>query len=146
MSKIEQWRFLVKMEPVGGQPGLAVTIPGWWSRVSGGVKSVAVTREYDGGSKVPDLFVGRPEYSDLTISRNYDSQRDGRMLRTLDRYVGTNTSFQVNVHDVDANLAPTGNRVLYFGVLKSVTDPDIDANSDRPATCQIVLSVYRKSA
>lgn len=130
--KIAQRQFLTK---VAG-------IDGYWATFSGGEPSVEHTRQFDGGSLVPDLLSGNPAISDVTVSRGYDPTRDGPVRAALARALAAGKGFSTTITRTpsDEDFTPMGDPEVYEVKLKSVTPAESDANSADGARMQLVFS------
>jgi hypothetical protein len=119
MSKATKRQFLVTISG----------FPGTWSTSSGGSLSADVTRDYDGGSDVPDLLGGVPTAEDLEISRTFDPVRDLAILEKLRREVGRGR-YTIMKQATDANYNKVGKPMTYSDcLLLGVNDPHSDASS-----------------
>lgn len=131
-GKIAQRQFLTK---VAG-------LDGYWATFSGGEVSVEHTRQFDGGSLVPDLLTGNPSISDITVSRGYSVTRDGPIRAQLARALSQGDSFETTISrtPTDEDYTPIGPPEVYEVKLKTVTPSDADANSAEGARFQLMFS------
>lgn len=118
-------------------------IDGLWATFSGGEASVAHSKQYDGGSLVPDVLSGSPDFSDITVSRGFDPSRDGPVIRTLSRAISQGRSVQTTITrtPTDEDYTPVGQPEVYEVVLQKVTPSEADANSGDPSRIQLVFTV-----
>lgn len=113
-------------------------ILGTWADVEQPVLDIPTSKVRDGGKPEETTF-GRKSYSDLTVSRPYDSARDPAIVKYLMALpVGWKTT--VAVHTCDPNdviLSTQTWRVL----LKTVTPPRGNALSTTNSSVTLVFSV-----
>lgn len=134
MPKIAQRQFVTKVA------GLADN----WATFSGGEPSVEVSRDFDGGSLVPDLTQGNPAISDITVGRGFDPGRDGPIRARLSRLIASGKPFRTTITrtPVDEDLSPTGAEPEVYEVqLRGVTPSESDANSATTARIQLMFAV-----
>lgn len=114
-----------------------VGIPGNWSQSTGGSLTAEVTKDYDGGSTVPDMIGGLPSADDIELTRAFDPVRDLPLMAKLRKQVGRGR-YTVTKQATDANFAKVGKPLTYANcVLLGINDPESDAGSSDVA--QIVL-------
>jgi hypothetical protein len=117
-----------------------VGIPGTWRTSSGGGLTAEVTKDFDGGSNIPDVLGGLPEAEDLEISRTFDPVRDLPIMATLRTQVGRGV-FTVTKQATDANFVKVGKPLTYAGcVLTGMTDPESDASSSDVAEFSLTFA------
>jgi hypothetical protein len=134
VTKVAQRQFLTK---VAG-------FDGYWATFSGGESSVEITREYDGGSLVPDLLGGQPTISDVTVSRGYDPGRDGPIRSKIARAIAAGQPYLTTITRTpcDEDFTPTGGEPeVYEARVRGVTPSDSDANSATAARIQLVCAI-----
>lgn len=108
-------------------------IEGNWRTMTGGGLTSEVTRDWEGGSSVPDLLSGPPTAEDIEVTRTYDSVRDAAIVARLRPLVGRGR-FTLTKQPLDANDFRVGKPITYPNcVLLSVTDPESDASSSDAA-------------
>ncbi len=118
------------------------SMPGPWDTLSGQevTRDVSTMREQAGGPKVPRA--SRQEYSNITLTRMWDQDRDGDLYRKIAKgntYEGTSVTMQEL--DADGNVIP-GAKTVYSGCLVvSAQAPDADANSGDASKLTVVFSV-----
>lgn len=117
-------------------------IDGFWATFSGGEVAVEHTRQYDGGSLVPDLLSGNPTISDITVSRGYDPNRDGPLRSRLSLALAQGKGFRTTITrtPTDEDYTPIGRPEVYEVSLRTVTPSDADANSADGSRFQLVFS------
>jgi hypothetical protein len=92
-----------------------------------------VTRDYNGGSAVPDLLGGIPTADDIEISRTFDPVRDLALLAKLRKEVGRGR-YTIMKQATDANYNKVGKPLTYSNcLLLGVNDPESDASSSDTA-------------
>lgn len=131
MSKNSQRQFLVKVQGIDGN----------FMTKSGGNSSAEVTKAYDGGDNVPDIIPGPREVEDVTVSRGFDPLRDGPILRTMRRLVG---SFEttVTVTPTDRDYVALDEPTVYSpALLVGVNEVETDAGSGDLAAYELTFAV-----
>lgn len=107
------------------------------TRSGGDTDSDIATRKTGQGVK---LYHGRPNHSDLTVSRDYDRERDHELLRRLTRRAG-----RAEMVVIEQPLDEDGNRWgwprMWTGKLKSVNPGEYDSDSDDPRMLELVMVV-----
>lgn len=104
-------------------------VPGTFRTMSGGGAEAEVTRDYDGGSEVPDLLAGVPEYEDIELVRTVDEVADAKWLTRMRQGVGRVTA-TVSRQATDANMVAIGRPTVYPAcLLVGFTEPETDASS-----------------
>lgn len=131
MSKASARQFLVKVDGVEGL----------WATKSGGNVAAENTKVYDGGSLKPDIITNPPTAEDVTVTRPYDPERDGPVLRQLLQLVGS-WETTVSVTSTDANMVAVDQPRVYSNArLTGVQDPEVDAASGDAAVCGLTFAV-----
>lgn len=108
---------------------------------TGGELTSDTTKVFDGGSVQPDVLAGPPQASNIVLTRAYDVDRDGPIIKALKSRVGT---FQatISVTPTDRNLNVTDTPATYpNALLVSLQEPDADASSGDAATYQLEFAV-----
>lgn len=110
---------------------------------SGGGETADVTKYRPGGLAAQITFPSLSEFDDLTITRYWDSGRDGGLLRSVRGRVGSlPMSVTVQALGNDGSpLAGADNRKTYAGKLSGVTEPESDSTSGDAATFELVMVV-----
>lgn len=135
MSKSSARQFLVKVEGVNG----------FFATKTGGNVTSDSTKAYDGGSLIPDLITAPPTAENVTVTRNYDPDRDDDIMRQLLTLVGS-WETTVSVTPTDADLVAVAPPRVYSNArLVGVQEPEVDANSGDPAMfgLEFAISNYR---
>jgi len=131
MAKSAQRQFLIK---VAG-------IDGYFATKSGGNISSDTNKVYDGGSDTPDVLSGPAEADNITVSRSYDLQRDGAVLRRLRKMVGRwETTVSVTATDRDL-VAIAEPQVYPNALLVGLTEPETDASSGDAAEYELEFAI-----
>lgn len=118
------------------------SMPGPWTQVSGQEVSreVSKMKETAGGADV--VMPSRITYPDLTLTRVYDSDRDGALFKRIaSGELFADTSVTVQELDADGNAIPGASKTYSGCVVKSATAPDGDANSQDSASLTVVFTV-----
>lgn len=116
-------------------------IDGYFQTKTGGNISAETSKVYDGGSLTPDIVAGIPDAEDVTISRGYESARDGALVKQLKQRVGTWYT-TVSVQPTDATFVAVGDPTVYSNaLLKGVNEPDVDSSSGDAAVYELVFAV-----
>jgi len=110
---------------------------------SGGGETADVTKYRPGGLAAMITFPALSEFDDLTVTRYWDSGRDGDLLRGVRGRVGSldmTVTVQALAND-GSPLAGAGNRKTYSGKLSGVTEPESDSTSGDAATFELTMVV-----
>lgn len=130
MPKSSQRQFLVTVQG----------IPGTYMSKQGGNIASDVTKAYDGGSSTPDLISAPRDVDNITVSRGFDPQRDGALLRNLRQLVGV---FQttVTVTPTDRDFRAVDSPIVYSpALLVGLNEPEVAADSGDLATYELVFA------
>ena len=131
MAKSAQRQFLIK---VAG-------IDGYFASKSGGDVSSDTNKVYDGGSDSPDVLAGPAEADNITVSRAYDYQRDGAILKRLRKQVGR-WSTTVSITATDRDLVAIAEPQVYpDALLVGLTEPETDASSGDAAEYELEFAI-----
>jgi hypothetical protein len=144
-SKIAQRQVVGFVEPetVGGiaPPSFGVQREGYFAQVSGGEITASVEKVYDGGSIFPETLCAPPEIGDITLTRHYDKDRDGRALQLLRPLVGR-AYYDVTVQELDCDLVVYGTQRSYaMALLVGLSEPEGDSSSGAPTTFSLTFSI-----
>lgn len=105
-----------------------VGLPDAWASRTGGETSVSVTKNWNGGSRLPSLTKGRVELSNLVIGRPYSIVRDRAMIRQLRKDIEAGKQFTLTVQDLDPNDVAIGRAETFTGCLiVRIKAPEYDA-------------------
>jgi len=133
VPKSTQRQFLVK---IGG-------IDGYFATKTGGNITADSSKVYDGGDLTPDVLTGPSTPDNITCGRPYDPMRDGQVLRSLRRRVGSWTTV-VSVTETDRDLVAIGPPVTYpKAVLVGLSEPEVNAGSGDAAEFTLEFAVTR---
>lgn len=119
---------------ISGIPGTS-----FWASKTGGDPSVAVTKDFDGGSDEANISFSRISWSDLVIGRRYDVDRDAALNLALLGQLRTDRV--VTVQPSDASFNAIGPATSYRCTQVAVTTPSVNANGSAPARYQLTFSV-----
>jgi len=112
-------------------------INGYFMTKSGGEVSSESTKVFEGGAKTPEIITSPSDVDNLTVSRNYDPDRDASILAQLRAKVGTERK-TITVQPTDRDLVAIGNPIVYAdAVLVRIAEPEYDANSGDMATYEL---------
>lgn len=115
-------------------------VDGYFATRRGGEVTADSSREFDGGSLVPEVLTSPAQPGDLTVGRGYKPARDDAVLRVLRPRVGRwRTS--VSVQPTDRDLVAVGRPTVYHGILTGVSDPEADSNSGDPARLELTFAI-----
>lgn len=134
MTYISQRQFLVEVDDDN--------IDGYFMQKSGGNSSADSNKIYGGGEKTPYIVTGITDIENITISRAYDSVRDGAMLKVIRPQVGSLTT-SIKVTECTADYEPIpGGQVVYSGcVLVGISEPEYESSSGDAAAVQLEFAV-----
>lgn len=114
---------------------------GYYVTKTGGDISVPVTKAYDGGERNPDLVPGIRDVANVVCGRHFDALRDGPILATLRRQVGTYKA-TISVQPTDADFVPVGAPTVYAdALLTRIGEPAPDAGAGDPSTYELEFAV-----
>lgn len=89
-----------------------------------------------GGMADPVSLGGAVTMGNVTISRNYELDRDHPIIHTLLSLAGR-AMISVCKQPLDINKVPYGRPLIYKGKIKTVTPPEHDSTSSDPAMLEI---------
>lgn len=119
-------------------------IDGFFATRTGGKKTAATTKVFDGGAEDPDIITGPGLYDDVVVGRPFDDDRDDDLVAFLDPLVG-NQWFSIDATPTDGNLVPVGKVRHYRGLLNALTYPDSDAKSGDEAALELTFAISSAS-
>lgn len=130
MSKSAKRQFLIRVDGIDG----------YFAVKTGGRKSVATTKVFDGGSTIADVLTANPLVDDVTISRPFDRDRDMPLIKRLLPVCGT---WDTHIYETptDENLVPAGDPLTYNARLSSVGPVDADAKSGDEVPVELVFAI-----
>ena len=137
-QKLSQRQIVAKIEPV---ETTSPRIDGYFAQVSGGEITAAVEKVYDGGQRFPETLCAPADIGDITVTRHYESERDGTRLEKLRPLVGQ-AYYNVTVTELNCDLEVAETRRIYTEALcVGMTEPDGDASSGAPASYSLTFSI-----
>lgn len=113
---------------------------GVFDRFAGGDVSAAVNKHRPGGMGPEITYLSLPSYSDVTISKVYETQRDHDRVAALHNLVGKAIA-SVTLQPLDDQGNPWGTPRVYQGRLVHVADGGTDSmsNAARMFECGIAV-------
>ena len=127
----------VFFDPPGGGPKVDTGI---WDKMSGGELDSDETKYNPGGMAPPVSLGGRKTTGNVTVSRLYRLVRDHDHVKNWLSYVGR-ASVTVSKQPMDIEGNVYGNPVVYNGILKRLTLPEVDSESSNAGLVEIEVSV-----
>jgi hypothetical protein len=113
---------------------------GVWDTFSGGDVDSEQTNYYPGGMEPPVSLGGRKTSNNVTISRLYRLQRDHDRMQFLFDAAGV-SRMVVKRQPLDIEKNAYGKALVYNGILKHVTPPDLDSQQSGAALLQLEMTV-----
>lgn len=121
--------------------GMTWTDRVWDKKTGGGVDSEE-TKYYPGGMVPPVSLGGRRTVENLVVSRLYRHERDHLIVgQLLDKVGKASMSVQQLPMDINGNEMVGGNAIIWRGILKRVTVPEHDSESNDAALLELEMSV-----
>jgi hypothetical protein len=112
-----------------------------WDKKTGGGVDSEDTKYYPGGMVPPVSLGGRRTVENLVVSRLYRHERDHLIVDDLLKKVGkANMSVQQLPMDINGS-AFDGDPIIWRGILKRVTVPEVDSESNDAALLELEMSV-----
>jgi len=146
MAKTSQRQIVAEIKPVSLGGRQAPRFNGKFAQVSGGEITAAVEKVYDGGALFPEVLCAPPEVGDITVTRHFDSGRDGAALKKLRQQVGS-AYYDVYVYTLNCDLKEAGTERVYAkALIVGLTEPEGDASSGAPSTYSLTFSISAISA
>lgn len=116
-------------------------VPGNFQTKTGGETSSETTKNYDGGSLVPDVLASPAETDNITVSRAYNFARDYQAHAAARKKVGRWRT-TISVTPTDEDLVATGTPTTYpNALLVRVSEPDVDSSSGDVAMFELEFAV-----
>jgi hypothetical protein len=113
---------------------------GVWDTFSGGDVDSDQNQYYPGGMTPPVALGGHKTSNNVTVSRLYRLERDhDRMQFLIDAASQGKMVVKRQPLDLDGNTY--GKPLVYNGILKHVTPPDLDSNQSGPALLALEMTV-----
>lgn len=151
MSKVSQRQIVAKVEIAKGNlnrtPSAAELRYEWssnerpyFAQVSGGDVTATTERVYDGGTTFPDVLPSPVEVGDLQLTRPFDPEIDGPLLKHYRSRVGK-ARFDVTVFTLNDDLVVHGSERIYpNALLVGIADPEGDASSGAGANFTLTFA------
>tara|TARA_B100001996_G_C18556755_1_gene553030 strand:- start:299 stop:736 length:438 start_codon:yes stop_codon:yes gene_type:complete len=137
-QKLSQRQIVAKIEPV---EAASPRLEGYFAQVSGGEITASVEKVYDGGQRFPETLCAPADIGDITVTRHYESERDGAKLEILRPLVGQ-AYYNVTITELNCDLEVANTRRIYTEALcVGMTEPDGDASSGAPASFSLTFSI-----
>lgn len=111
---------------------------GVWDTRSGGETTADVSKRRPGGSLNEKATRGRSTTGDVTVSREYERERDIELGRRLRTRVGKATVV-VTEQPLDDDDVAWGTPTTWTGVLTGINTGDVDSDSDEPRMCEVTM-------
>jgi len=127
----QQW--LVSLTVAGVDYGVFDTF-------GGGDVSAPAVKHRPGGMGPEVTYNSLPAYSDVTLGRVYNTQRDHSLIQTLHDQTGRQLA-SVTLQPLDDNGAPWGAPRVYQGRIIAVKDGKTDSNSNSPRMFEVDIAV-----
>ena len=115
-------------------------IEGTFATFRGAETTSEVTRDYDGGSKRPDILAGPPATSDVRVGRGWRRRRDIAVVKKYRPQVGSWRTV-VTLQELDENLVKVGAPERHSGLLVGLTPREVDANSSAVARLEMTFAI-----
>lgn len=131
MSTQQNWRVTAT---VGGIPLDA------FDTKTGGDVTGEPTRHRSGGTRTEKLYGVRQSYTDVTITRAYERERDHELVRQLRPLVGI-AQGTVLEQPLDVNELPWGKPVTSSGMLRDLQDGESNVNSTEVRMLTLVFAI-----
>lgn len=113
-----------------------------WDKKTGGGVDSEETKYYPGGMVPPVSLGGRRTVENLVVSRLYRHERDHLIVGDLLDKVGkAKMSVQQLPMDINGNEMVGGSAIIWRGILKRVTVPEHDSESNDAALLELEMSV-----
>lgn len=117
---------------------------GVWDKKTGGEIDSDDIKYYPGGMAPPIMLGGKVTTGNVTLQRLYDRIDDHGKISTLINAAGRGTiTISQKPMDIDGNEGG-GRAIVYTGVLKRVSPPDIDSESTTAALYEIEATINGK--
>lgn len=125
------------------QYSVSVTVDGIrlgvWDTLEGGEVDSEETKFKPGGMAPSVSLGGSVEVGNVTVSRLYDLARDHSIVHWLLGRVGR-AQVVVSKQPLTADAAAYGSPIVYRGILKSVTPPEVDSTGSDPSMIELEVT------
>ena len=141
-KKLSQRQIVASIEPAEGHAVAAFPrFEEYFAQVSGGEITAAVEKVYDGGARFPETLCAPADIGDITLTRHYETLRDGSPLGVLRPLVGE-AYYNITIVELDCDLKLPASQRLYTNALcVGMTETDGDASSGAPAVYSLTFSI-----
>jgi len=112
---------------------------GIWDKMGGGGIDSEETKYYPGGMVEAVSLGGRKTVDNVTVSRLYDLDRDHTKVKEWIGLVGRGQVKVIKQH-MSIEAASYGEPLVYTGILKRVTPPELDSESSDPALIELEIT------
>lgn len=112
---------------------------GVFDTFEGGDADSDETKYFPGGMAPQRTLGGLPMVTNVTVGRLYDLARDHDIVRGLMNRQGK-AQMTVSKQPLDIDGNPFGRPIIYHGILKTITPPKSDSNSNSASVWTAVLS------
>lgn len=118
-------------------------LDGFWAVRTGGDTDRSIEKVYDGGAEKPDLIIGDTESGDVTVSRPFDTMRDGPIYARLNELLKRGGSFFTTISEVDTapDFSRAGDPRTWQGELKTVRAPEGNRTSTTAKRLELIFVV-----
>lgn len=144
MAKSTQRQIVAEITPTqiaGTTHNNGPSFDGYFAQVSGGAITATVEKTYDGGAKFPETLCAPLTIGDITVTRQYDPDRDGPSIKQIRSMVGS-VYYDVLVYDLNCDLIVLGTERVYpQALLIGLTEPDGDSSSGNVAMFSLAFSI-----
>ena len=111
-----------------------------FDKFAGGDTSATTNKHRAGGMGNEVTYVSLPTYSDVTLTKAYNTQADHNIVGDIHKLVGK-AMVTVNLQPLDDTGTPWGTSRSYYGRIASVKDGGTDSNSNATRMWEIDISV-----
>jgi len=113
---------------------------GIWDKKTGGELDSDELKYHPGGMAPVISLGGKKLPGNITLQREYDGDNDGSNVAVLFPKVGSaRATVKQNTLDFDGN--SYGKQIVWKGILKKVSVPDVDSEGNAAALMEIEISV-----
>lgn len=119
-------------------------IPDYWKDISGGALAIEATKNRPGGVDQEEVLSTGSTREDLTLSREYKTERDAALVGPggfLEIAAKQDTVCTVTSQDLDGAWQPDGPPKTYTGKITNVSRGDRSSENKEVDTLTVVLSV-----
>lgn len=132
---------IISQIPAGITPS-SISANSWinFDKFAGGDVTAAVNKHRPGGMGPEISYMSLPTYSDVTLTKAYNTQTDNGVVADLHALVG-NTIVTVNVQPLDDAGNTWGTPRVYTGRLTAVKDGGTDSTSNAVRMWEVDIAV-----